>query len=73
MPWRRMGSGGIGSRILDLGTRCVFSSRPGRFTPGEMAPGIHCIGVWVGPGADLDAVEKINKCLAPAGNRTAAV
>jgi hypothetical protein len=32
--------------------------RPCRFTPGERAPGIHCIGGWVGPRADLDVMEK---------------
>jgi hypothetical protein len=25
------------------------TSRPGRFTPGEIAPGTHWIGGWVGP------------------------
>jgi hypothetical protein len=33
-------------------------SRPGRFTPGEIAPGTHCIGGWVDPRAGLDDVEK---------------
>jgi hypothetical protein len=33
-------------------------SLPGRFTPGERAPGIHWIGGWVGPRAGLDDVEK---------------
>jgi hypothetical protein len=44
------GSGGIAPRILYLGTRWrrVFSSRPGRFTPKERAPGNHWIGGWVG-------------------------
>jgi hypothetical protein len=32
-------------------------SRPGRFTPGERAPGTHLIG-WVDPRAGLDDVEK---------------
>jgi hypothetical protein len=41
------------------------TSRPGRFAPGK-----HWIGGCVGPGADLDAVEKIKQFLAPAGNRT---
>jgi hypothetical protein len=31
--------------------------RTRRFTPGERAPGIHWIGGWVGPGADLDDAE----------------
>jgi hypothetical protein len=43
---------------------------PGRFTPGEITPGTHWIGGWVGPRAGLDAVEKIN--VAPVGNRTLA-
>jgi hypothetical protein len=34
------------------------TSRPGRSTPEERAPGTHCIGGWVGPGAGLDDVEK---------------
>jgi hypothetical protein len=33
------------------------ASRPGRFTPGERAPGTHWIGSWVGPRAGLDDVE----------------
>jgi hypothetical protein len=33
-------------------------SRPGRFTPGEGAPGPHWIGGWVDPRAGLDDVEK---------------
>jgi hypothetical protein len=34
------------------------TSRPGRFTPKERAPGTHWIGGWVGPRAVLDAVVK---------------
>jgi hypothetical protein len=34
------------------------TSRPGRFTPRERAPGTHWIGGWVGPRAGLDAVVK---------------
>jgi hypothetical protein len=34
------------------------ASRPGRFTPGERAPGIHRIGDWVDPRAGLDDAEK---------------
>jgi hypothetical protein len=30
-------------------------SRPGRFTPGQRAPGTHCTGGWVGSRAGLDA------------------
>jgi hypothetical protein len=39
-------------------------SRPGRFTPGERAPGTHWIGDWVGG---------VEKRLAPARNRASAV
>jgi hypothetical protein len=34
------------------------TSRTGRFTPEERAPGTHCIGGWFGPRAGLDDVEK---------------
>jgi hypothetical protein len=34
------------------------ASRRCRFTPEERAHGIHWIGGWVGPRADLDDVEK---------------
>jgi hypothetical protein len=34
------------------------ASRPGRFTPGERAPGIYWIGDWMGPRFGLDNVEK---------------
>jgi hypothetical protein len=34
------------------------ASRPGRFTPGERAPGTHWIGGWVGPRAVPYAVVK---------------
>jgi hypothetical protein len=34
------------------------SSRPGRFTPEERAPGTHWIGGWMDPRAGLDDVEK---------------
>jgi hypothetical protein len=30
------------------------ASRPGRFTPGERAPGTHWIGGWVDPTAGVD-------------------
>jgi hypothetical protein len=43
-----------------------LASRPGRFTPGERAPGIHCIGDWAGPRVGLDNVEKF---LNPTGTR----
>jgi hypothetical protein len=55
-----MGSGCIDPHFLDLGTswRWVVSFRPFRFTPGEKAPGTHCIGGWVDPRAGLDDMEK---------------
>jgi hypothetical protein len=34
------------------------ASRPGRFTPGERAPGTHYIGGWVGTRTDLDDIER---------------
>jgi hypothetical protein len=34
------------------------ASRPGRFTPGERAPGTHWIGGWVDPRDGLDNVER---------------
>jgi hypothetical protein len=34
------------------------ASLPGRFTPGERAPGTHWIGDWVGSRAVLDDVER---------------
>jgi hypothetical protein len=50
-----MGCGCIDPHFLDLGTSSA--SRPGRFTPGERAPGTHWIGGWVNPRASLDEVE----------------
>jgi hypothetical protein len=47
------------------------ASRPGRFNPGERAPGTHWIGGWVSPRAGLDAVQ--NKNFAPTGTRTPVV
>jgi hypothetical protein len=43
-----------------LGTswRRVVSFTPGRFSPGESAPGIHWIGDWVGPRTGLEDVER---------------
>jgi hypothetical protein len=35
-----------------------WASCPGSFTPRELAPGTHSIGVCVGPRASLDVVEK---------------
>jgi hypothetical protein len=43
--------GCIDPQFLDLNTS---SSRPGRFTPGERAPGIHWIGGWGDPKTNLD-------------------
>jgi hypothetical protein len=34
------------------------TSRPGRFTPGERAPGTHWIGGWAGLRAGVDDLEK---------------
>jgi hypothetical protein len=34
------------------------ASCPGRVIPREPAPGIYCVGGWVGPGAGLGALEK---------------
>jgi hypothetical protein len=39
-------------------------SRPGRFTPREIATGVHSIGGWVGPRVGLDTVSK-RKILSP--------
>jgi hypothetical protein len=42
------------------------ASRPGRFTPRELALGAHYIGGWVGSRAGLDDVDK-RKLLTPPG------
>jgi hypothetical protein len=34
------------------------ASRPGRFIPGERAPGTHWVGGWVGSRGGLDDMEK---------------
>jgi hypothetical protein len=44
-------------------------SRPGRFTPGEGAPGTYWIGGWVGPRAGLGRRGE-QKILHPTGIRT---
>jgi hypothetical protein len=44
--------------FLDLGTRKWSVSRPGLFTPGEIAPGTHWKGGWMGPRTGLDDVER---------------
>jgi hypothetical protein len=53
-------SGGIGPRILNLGTiwRWVVSFTPGRFTSMQRAFGTHWVGDWVGARAGLDTVAK---------------
>jgi hypothetical protein len=54
-----MGEWRYSSTVLDIDTRWRWSaSRPGRFTPGEIAPSEHLIGGWVGPRAGSDTVEK---------------
>jgi hypothetical protein len=54
------GSGGVASRILDLGTDGSewSASLPGRFTPRERAPGTHWLGDWVGCRAGLQSVVR---------------
>jgi hypothetical protein len=53
------GNGCTDPDFLDLGTSWRWSaSRPGRYTPGERAPGTLWIGGWVDPRAGLDDVEK---------------
>jgi hypothetical protein len=54
------GSGGTASPFLTaaLDGGELSASCPGRFTPGETSPDTRWIGGWVGPRADLDAVEK---------------
>jgi hypothetical protein len=53
------GCGGIAapflSSTLDRGEWSV--SCPGRFPPGERAPGTHWIGGWMGPRAGVDALN----------------
>jgi hypothetical protein len=45
--------------ILHIGARWSWVvSRPGPFTPGEIANCTYWIGGWVGPRASLDAMEK---------------
>jgi hypothetical protein len=46
------------------------ASRPHCFTPRERTPGIHWIGVWVGPRTGLVVVWKKKKFPSPAENRT---
>jgi hypothetical protein len=74
MQCRRTRSEGITQQFftsaLDEGE--WSASRPGRFTPGETAPGSHRIGGWVSLRAGLDVVEW-RKCLTLAGDRIQAV
>jgi hypothetical protein len=60
-PWRRMGEWRYSSTIHMTSAPDGGewpASCPSCFTPKESAPGTHWIGGWVGPRADLDAVEK---------------
>jgi hypothetical protein len=59
-PWRRMGEW---MYIHIFFTSALVggkwsASRPGRFTPGEIAPSTHWRGGWVDPSAGLNDVEK---------------
>jgi hypothetical protein len=69
-----MGSGGLAPPLLtstaDGGE--WSDSRPGRFTPGERASGIHSIGGWGGGGVaePVWTLWSREKSLALAGNRT---
>jgi hypothetical protein len=71
MPWKRLGiAPPFFTSVLD---GCEGSaSRPGRFTPGERAPGIHRIGGSPDPRAGLVIVGK-RKSIAPARNRIPAL
>jgi hypothetical protein len=59
-----MGEWRYRSTIFDHGTRRGewSASSPGLFTSGEITPGTHWIGDWVGSGAGMDAVEKNKIC-----------
>jgi hypothetical protein len=46
------------------------ASRPGHFTPGERAPGTHCIGGWLDPRAGLVDMEKRKSLTLPGLVRT---
>jgi hypothetical protein len=44
----------------------MSASRPGRFIPGEISPGTHWMGGWVGFSVGLDSVEqRKNRLLLP--------
>jgi hypothetical protein len=66
-----LGSGGIGPRVLVLGTRWrwVVSFTPRKLYPRKRAPATHWIGGRTGLRAVLDAVAKRN-IPSPAENRT---
>jgi hypothetical protein len=56
--------GGVDLKIHILLTSALAGdewsdSRPGRFTPGERAPGTHSIGGWVDPRIGLDDLETL--------------
>jgi hypothetical protein len=46
------------SLFLDLDTSWRRASRPGRFTPGDIAPNIYWIWGWLGSRAGLDHMGK---------------
>jgi hypothetical protein len=58
--WR---SGGIAPSFLTSALdECDWSPpHPCHFTPGERAPGIHCIGGWVSPRFGLDCLDIVEK------------
>jgi hypothetical protein len=56
--------------VLDRDEWSVSSSC--RFTPGDRAPGAHCIAGWIGSRVDMKYVGK-RKCIDPTGNRTPVV
>jgi len=49
---------GVEVYLHTLNSALDGASRPGRFTPGETAPGAHWRGGWVSPRTGLDAVAK---------------
>jgi hypothetical protein len=56
-----MGECSYSSTILDSARWKWAASRPGWFILRENVQGTHWTGGWVGPRADLDAVEKRKK------------
>jgi hypothetical protein len=65
-----MGIGCIYPQFLDLGYiwRFVVSFTIRPLSPEEITPGIHRIGCWVGPRADLDNMEERDIFLSPEFN-----